>query len=63
MDKAQKEKLRQALTTAGIQTLLMDRFIDSFALSCDESCYYGCSKCCSSGTANRAFAELQTAAR
>lgn len=59
MEEKEKIQLREALVKAKIDQLLLDRFVADLAAACGESCYSGCSKCCSSGTANRAFAELR----
>jgi hypothetical protein len=58
LDEKKIGEIREALTRAGLGNVLVDRLVRGAFASCDESCYSGCSKCCSSGTANRAAEEV-----
>ncbi len=62
MDARKKEELKKALIAAKVGEVLVDEFIGDLLnrTACDEGCYAGCSKCCSSGSANR-FSESANA--
>jgi len=48
-----KKKLADALREAGLTELDDAQLKAAVGGSCSESCVSGCSKCCSTGTANR----------
>ena len=53
MSKKAKEELKAAIHDAEITELDEERLEEVAGGTCNESCYSGCSQCCSSGTANR----------
>jgi hypothetical protein len=60
MDENEKEALLKALQDAGVGNLLLRSLVERTSPplmrmegGCGEDCPQGCSKCCSSGSANR----------
>jgi hypothetical protein len=57
LDDKKIDEIREIMMGAGLGEVLLDRMVRGLMTSCDESCFYGCAKCCNQGTANRAVAE------
>ncbi|NJL28833.1 MAG: hypothetical protein HC897_13545 [Thermoanaerobaculia bacterium] len=53
MSKKVREGLKDALHKADITELDEQRLEEVAGGVCNESCYEGCSQCCSTGSANR----------